>query len=317
MKKLKRERLLNAAILVMGICALLFCSGGLVSAQLLNCEGPCKCMDIVLVVDDTGSMGGAIANVQLGLADIIAAAQEASIGPAGEDLCLRMGLVSFKDDIEVDQALTEDMTLVENAVNALSAGGGGPEPEASDEAVRYVVTGAASADCTVTGDPPGIGAFRDSTNVECEALNKIIVLVTDARPGGCDNLYQVGVDDVNANEVAELAFAADPIVISAVFVPTDPNGIYFETIRPIMQYYATATGGVFSEVGGDGSGTGAAIEEIIAACGGPPGECAECPESPECPECDGLDPDAMREEFNEMRSYMEGLRESLRNRLRR
>jgi len=32
----------------------------------------CGCMDVVLVVDDTGSMGPAIANVKAGLASIIA-----------------------------------------------------------------------------------------------------------------------------------------------------------------------------------------------------------------------------------------------------
>ena len=40
----------------------------------------CGCMDIALVVDDTGSMGGAIDNVKAGLPQIIATAQAAAGG---------------------------------------------------------------------------------------------------------------------------------------------------------------------------------------------------------------------------------------------
>src|SRR5947207_9765611 len=97
-------------------------------------QGTCGCMDVVLVVDDTGSMGGAIANVKAGLNNIITTAQTASGGD------LRMGLVTFKNDVEVDQALTTTIADVQTAVNALSASGGVREPEAPDEAVKLVVT---------------------------------------------------------------------------------------------------------------------------------------------------------------------------------
>jgi hypothetical protein len=88
-------------------------------------------------------------------------------------------------------------------------------------------------------------------------------MVTDNLPGGCDDIYTPGVDDVNAAAVADAAAAAG-ILISAVFVGT-PTA----TELGIMQYYAAATGGVYSEVPFDGSGTGAAIQEIIENCGTP------------------------------------------------
>jgi hypothetical protein len=211
----------------------------------------CGCMDVVLVIDDTGSMGPAIDNVKLGLADIVAAADTASGGD------LQMGLVSFKDDIDVDEPFTMTISDVEAAILALVATGGAGAPEASDEALNLIVNGTAAMDCTVNGGP--LGPFRS----ECV---KIAVLVTDNLPGGCDDDYVTGVDDVNAAAVADAAAAAD-ILISAVYRPVsstpDP------TIQGIMQYYASATGGVYSEVPVDGSGTGAAIQDIIESCGTP------------------------------------------------
>jgi hypothetical protein len=88
-------------------------------------------------------------------------------------------------------------------------------------------------------------------------------MVTDNLPGGCDDIYTPGVDDANAAAVADAA-AGVGILISAVFVGTP-----FSDTEAIMMYYADATGGVYSEVPFDGSGTGAAIEEIIEACGTP------------------------------------------------
>jgi hypothetical protein len=197
----------------------------------------CGCMDVVLVIDDTGSMGPAIDNVKAGLGDIVTAADTASGGD------LQMGLVSFKDIVDVDQPLTMTITDVETAINALFAFGGAGGPEASDEALNYVVNGASA--CTVEEPFGPLGSFRG----DCV---KIAVMVTDNLPGGCDDIYTPGVDDVNAAAVADAAAAAG-ILISAVFVGT-PTA----TELGIMQYYAAATGGVYSEVPFDGSGTGAA-----------------------------------------------------------
>lgn len=234
----------------------------------------CECLDLVLVIDDTGSMAGSIANVQAGLLDII----DLATTTCGD---VRIGLVSFKDDVEVDVPLTANLNLVINAVNALTAVGGGNEPEASDEALREVFT---ATTCPLTGDfDPG--EWRDGC---C----KVTILVTDAHPGGCDDFYAAGVDDVNANNRA-LDAAAMGISIGAVFVPVfgDPGG----TITPIMINYASVSGGVYGQTAQDGSGTADAIEQVILNCIGasatelcclPDGQCLLVLEG-QCADLDG------------------------------
>lgn len=216
----------------------------------------CGCMDVALVIDDTGSMGLAIDNVKAGLASIITTAQAASGGD------VQFALLSFADSIEVDQDFTSDGPTITAAVNALSAWGGDGEAEASDQAVQYAVDRTTTAGCSVYGT---LGDWRGG------CLN-IIVLVTDAPPGGCNDWYEVGIDDVNAAAAAADASLAG-ILISAVDVD---DGYSEAEEAAIMMTYATVTGGVYVTVPWDGSGTGSAIEEIIADCGS---ESNECPNS--------------------------------------
>jgi uncharacterized protein YegL len=207
----------------------------------------CECLDLVLIIDDTGSMADAISNVQSGILDILALAEET----CGS---VQAGLITFKDDIEVDVPFTFDLSQVSSAINALGATGGSWEPEASDEALREALT---STVCALTGDFDS-SAWRDGC---C----KVTVLVTDANPGGCDDEYVDGVDDVNAH-LRALEAASMGISIGAIFVPTfgDPGG----TITPIMLDYASTTGGVYGQTATDGNGTASAIEQIILNCVG-------------------------------------------------
>jgi hypothetical protein len=211
----------------------------------------CGCMDVALVVDDTGSMGGALNNVKTELPTIIATALAASGGD------LRVGMVTFpNDNVVVDVPFTTDMTVVNTAIQALSAaaGSGAGEPESSDEALQYAVTGAADASCTVSNGT--LGSFR-------QGCLRIAVVITDAHPGGCDDAYVVGVDDVHAHTVA--ATAADAgILVSAIYVPS--FGVAAD-IKAIMQDYADTSGGVYVETAADGTGTGEGITDIIASCG--------------------------------------------------
>ena len=86
----------------------------------VRAAGGCGCMDVALVVDNTGSMGGAIDNVRAELPAIIATAQAASCGD------LRIGLVTFpNDNVVVNQPFTTNITAVQNAVQALVASGTG------------------------------------------------------------------------------------------------------------------------------------------------------------------------------------------------
>lgn len=212
--------------------------------------GACGCMDIVLVVDTTGSMGPAIGNVIAGLNNIVTTAQTAS----GADLY--MALVTFQDTINVDLPLTDsgtDASAITTAIGLMSIGGGGNFPESSDEALNYVATG--SSACIVTG---ALGNLRPG-------CVRIAVLVTDALPAGCDDTYTVTVDDVNAQNVANAAASAG-LLISAVQVLDGFDG-GDATETPIMNAYASTTGGSYVAVPADGSGTADAIVGIIADCG--------------------------------------------------
>ena len=248
-KLLNVGMIVGAKIVIVALFAL-----AILPVPAVRAAGGCGCMDVALVVDDTGSMGGAIASVKAGLPQIIAAAQAASCGD------LRMGLVTFpNDNVVVNQPFTTDFTAIQNAIQALVAGGGGPEPESSDASLQYVVTGATALDtnCSVVVSNGPFGAFRSG-------CVKIAVLVTDAHPGGCHNTFTPGVDDVDAHNVA-LAAANAGILVAAIYVPTSGE---VADIKAIMQDYATTSGGEFVETASDGTGTGEGILNIIGTCGG-------------------------------------------------
>src|SRR5262249_57392772 len=193
----------------------------------------CKCADVVLVIDDTQSMTSAInGNLKPGINAIVPAARNAS----GNDL--RMGVVTFKDTIEVDQPFTTVDADIISAVNAITPSGGGGLSEASDEALKYVVTGASACPVAQLKGAP-LGSFRP----QCF---KIAIVVTDAAPGGCDSTYADGVDDANAIAVANLAKGS--IIISSVLV----QGMTMTSVAHplgvqdfVMSMYASITGGKF------------------------------------------------------------------------
>lgn len=224
---------------------------GVLTGGMKAAAAECQCMDLALVVDDSGSMQGAIDNVKAGLPAIIASAHAVS----GSDL--RLAVVTFpnvagltNDGVTVRQAFTTDTTLINNALQALTAGGGAGEPESSDAALEYVVTGATA--CTTSNTP--LGSFRSG-------CIKIAAMFTDAHPGGCSDSFSNGVDDVHAAQVATDAAGAG-VKIASIFIPDEPDPSRTE-IRQIMQNYATISGGTFTETSSDGTGTAQGILNII------------------------------------------------------
>lgn len=99
--------------------------------------------DVVLVVDTTGSMGGAIANVRTNLQQVIADVRAAQ--PSAE-----FAVASYRDETDgaelfrVRQDVTGDATALQAAVDGLLAGGGGDAPEAWINALFQVSEGAIS-----------------------------------------------------------------------------------------------------------------------------------------------------------------------------
>jgi hypothetical protein len=221
----------------------------------------CGCMDVALVIDDTGSMGGAISNVQAQLKQIINIAEFVSGGD------LHMGLATFpSDNVVINVPLTTDLAAVEAAVQGLVAAGGAGVAESSDEVLQYVITGAADPTCIVsnalTGSvvSNGVPSVFGTLRTNCV---KIAVLVTDAPPGECADAFTLGVSDVHAHSVA-LAAANAGVRIAAIYVPDsgeDPE------IKAIMEDYATTSGGTFNETAANADGTGDGISAIVAECG--------------------------------------------------
>lgn len=96
--------------------------------------------DIVLVVDATGSMGSAINNVKSEMGTIVSTVQGAQ--PDAE-----FAVVSYRDTgdgpalFQVHADLTGDPAAAQAAVNTLSAGGGGDDPEAQLNALWQIGSG--------------------------------------------------------------------------------------------------------------------------------------------------------------------------------
>lgn len=207
-------------------------------------DGPCGPIDFVLLLDDTGSMDSAIGDIQTEIGDVISSLRSQSGGD------LQVALVTFKDDVTVQVALTPDTDRLSTALGAVTASGGGGEAEASDEALAQVLSDLAPS-------------FRPGSR-------RIAVVVTDAPPGGPDGIYSPGVDDVRAVTLAEDA-RSEGILLSSVFVLTRlaQSSSHLGDIRAIMERYAAITGGTFHEVGEDGDGTAAAVREVLKGCGTP------------------------------------------------
>jgi uncharacterized protein YegL len=217
-------------------------------------DEPTDCIELMFVIDDTGSMGGAINNIKLGLANLLQTAMNVSNGN------LRAGVMTFKDQVTVNLPLTSNMTDVTNAINALFASGGTGWPEASDVALHELGT---IGDCVASGDFNPMSWSEDCC--------KIAILVTDAPPAGCDDAFG-NADILSANAAAQ-ALASMGVKIGSLLrqqPSSDINPIYYSDpdAEPIMINYAITTGGLFGLIEPDGSNTSMAIEQVILDCAG-------------------------------------------------
>jgi Tol biopolymer transport system component len=99
--------------------------------------------DVVLLIDSTGSMQGTIQDVQANLINVIAAVQSAQ--PTAQFAVAHYKDLTFDgaDAFHVDAGLTNNQTVLQNAVNGLVAAGGGADtPEDWLNALVQVSTGA-------------------------------------------------------------------------------------------------------------------------------------------------------------------------------
>ena len=216
----------------------------------------CGPMDVVFIIDETGSMTGVINQVQTQVGKIADAVQVASNGD------FQFAVVGMPDNnIDVIENLSSDRTAFNTATSKLIvAGGCGGVPY--DEAINAVVN--------------TLGARSGSSGAQLNAFTggfrsqaaKIVILITDTLPQGFTCQYVAGVHDVAAHNFATQAAAAD-IHVTAVYVPTG-NTPESEIIR-IMQDVATTSSGLFKQTKADASDLSDIIVDIVKQCGGAAG----------------------------------------------
>lgn len=86
-------------------------------------------LDLAFVFDDTGSMGPEIDGAKAGVTDLTDEIDETGVDA-------RYALVSFKDDVEVDQRFTKRAQSLKSSVDVLQASAGGDGPEANFDAIE-------------------------------------------------------------------------------------------------------------------------------------------------------------------------------------
>jgi hypothetical protein len=132
------------------------------------------------------------------------------------------------------------------------ASGGAGIPEASDEALNTALNNLAVR-------PNQTGNFFGTWRT---GARKFVVLITDAPPAGFNDVFTVGVDDVNAHARATEAYAW-AIRINAVYVPT--GGINASTLA-VMQDYSTTSRGIFRQTQPNGADVPSAVLDILSSC---------------------------------------------------
>lgn len=243
---------------------------GTAKTLLATATGTCGPIDLAIVLDDTGSMGGAIGNVVSEIPNIALAAQAASGGD------LNVGFVTFGDNVVVKQPLGPDPGLALLLANLGTVGsGGGDAAEPSDEAKNTVTHNLGPGSRPdVLGNSIGsqIGDF--SSPWRGAGTLKLAVLITDAPSNGFSEgqpgLDAYGSAPIFATHMANLGNDALGLGINwfDVFVPT--AGDYDGQVAS-MTADATNSGGAFLQVAADGTGTGNAITKILDTCGHPTG----------------------------------------------
>jgi len=118
--------------------AFLFMAALFAAAGPLSAADKAPRMDVVFLVDTTGSMGDEINVVKKSLVDMIAEIEGGTPRPD-----VRFGLVIYRDrgDDYITRLfkLTDDTDAVITEVKAIEAGGGGDEPESVNEALHVTI----------------------------------------------------------------------------------------------------------------------------------------------------------------------------------
>ena len=177
-----------------------------------------KQADVAFVMDTTGSMSSSINALKSALAGSLLAQLQAAIPNVG------MAIVDHKDfgqgdswGVNVRQTITTTLSLAQSAVNAMTATGGGDEPEAQVGAMYFALTGAAN------NGTPAIAAHTPSTPGSFGGVDfrqgsvPVVVEISDASwhdPSGNASIAALKTAFTNAKakfvNVADSSFGAAP-----------------------------------------------------------------------------------------------------------
>ncbi|HEX3580925.1 MAG TPA: hypothetical protein VH087_04125 [Thermoanaerobaculia bacterium] len=220
-------------------------------------------MDVVFVIDNTGSMTDVIGEVQQQVNVIADAVTQASNGD------YQFGLVTApRNDVVVLLDLGKNnRDAFGTAAAKMATDSSCGEPAAWDDGIDTVVNGLAAGRKTGGGNGTQVGTFTTS-NFRASAT-KIIIVISDARPNhtsGCD--YTAGADDQFVLGLAAKALTNN-IRLATVFVPTPSAQVYgfIPTIQALMSQMADGSDGIFLQTQPDASDLASVIEDIIANCG--------------------------------------------------
>lgn len=193
-------------------------------------EPPSRVLDLMFVVDTTGSMGDELSYLQAELADVLDRVR----AKAGADLKLRVSVNFYRDEgddyVVRPFPFTEDVDQAIDDLNAQSADGGGDWPEAVDAALT---------------DAIGQHAWSES------AVARLCFVVLDAPPhAGEAPLAKV------QNSVREAAARGIRLI------PLAASGVDKE-LEFLLRFQAIATGGTYTFLTNDSGIGGDHVEPTI------------------------------------------------------
>jgi von Willebrand factor type A domain len=212
--------------------------------------GACGPMDVAFVLDNSVSITDPLAAVRASAATLTGDVAALSGGD------YRMGLVTF-----VNQQVTVRSSLAAGNQNAITSmignlyqESGSGQTHASDEALNTAVN-------TL---PARAGQVDGFTVPWRDNAAKVVVLVTNAAPGGFNGVYLEPRDPDNAHLRAVEAVTRG-VRINSVYVAT--ASLHSLESQRIMSDYATTTGGTFTTALGNGLDVVDHVRAALASCG--------------------------------------------------
>ncbi|HET7434726.1 MAG TPA: VWA domain-containing protein [Thermoanaerobaculia bacterium] len=226
-----------------------------------HAQSTCGPMDVVFVIDNTGSMTEVIAQVQQQVNDIADAVTVSSGGDAQFGL-----VVAPSNDVVVLLDLAKDnRAALTDAVAQMTTIGSCGEPAEWDQALYTVLNNSAAGRTYANGVGTQVGDFTGQFRANA---TKLIIVVTDARPGGTTGCDYLPGDSSIAFAMADNARSRG-ILLATVFVPTSSAEAYgfIPTVRSVLQSTAAITDSVFMETKADASNLANILKEVIITCG--------------------------------------------------